>query len=327
MGVTQSRLQNTPQQYPDMSSSSPTSSSTVRQSPIISGTQSLLSPVSEISRNGRYDKTHFPFLDLPPEIRNMIYEELVVVGKIFYAPDSYDISNNQRFHEYKLFRKPELQLFRVCKQVHEEAENLYLSKNLFVLPIGWQQCHPFIELGDSLRNKPITERHVFSSAGLAYIRNVSVAVDQQLVPLCAYTHNDWKRDDQTYSYTLFSQKTAQERYEWVHEVHLNTCFSSWDVMLQDLETFEAGLFYVEVDCTNAFCAIGDCRPINRSVTDWIPNVKPKNIDVLGLQSMEEKQDILHAAKQSGVSHRELRYDYGLRFRKCGDSKVWDKWRM
>lgn len=71
------------------------------------------------------------FMDLPTEIRLQIYEELVVVGKVFYIPDKRRPMNRDRFagdmSDYERYRKPALQVFGISKQIYE-AEEVYLSK-------------------------------------------------------------------------------------------------------------------------------------------------------------------------------------------------------
>lgn len=67
-------------------------------------------------------------MDLPTEIRLLIYAELVVVGKVFYTPIPHELREGGRFKDYKTYRTPELQTLRVSKEVNTEAEELYLSK-------------------------------------------------------------------------------------------------------------------------------------------------------------------------------------------------------
>jgi hypothetical protein len=49
-------------------------------------------------------------------------------------PEDYAVANERRFKDRKAYRTPSLGILRVCKQVHDEAEEVYLGKNLFVLP-------------------------------------------------------------------------------------------------------------------------------------------------------------------------------------------------
>lgn len=93
-----------------------------------------------IGRTIRPDQqqTKSRFLSLPAELRVRIYEELLVVGKVFL-----DDHGRYTHHEtppreidMNYYRKPSLAILRVSKLVHEEAEEVYLSKNLFVFPLG-----------------------------------------------------------------------------------------------------------------------------------------------------------------------------------------------
>ncbi|KAI9871698.1 MAG: hypothetical protein M1830_002599, partial [Pleopsidium flavum] len=59
------------------------------------------------------------FLDLPPEIRFMIYEYLLVVGKVFPHPKP---RHDVRYSGWQEYEKPMTQLFGVCRRVKEECE-------------------------------------------------------------------------------------------------------------------------------------------------------------------------------------------------------------
>lgn len=64
-------------------------------------------------------------MDLPVELRLLVYEELVVVGKVFFTPDYYELTEGGRFKDYEQYRKPRLQILRVSREVRNEAERVY----------------------------------------------------------------------------------------------------------------------------------------------------------------------------------------------------------
>lgn len=104
--------------------------------------------------------THFRFFDLSVELRNAVYEELVVVGKVFHSTDKDEI-----WH-HGTYRRPFLAIFRVCKQMNAEAEPVYLSKKVFHLPVEWfTRFRPFI-VGN--HNTP----SLFSRNAFSEIRNL-----------------------------------------------------------------------------------------------------------------------------------------------------------
>ncbi|KAJ4407756.1 hypothetical protein N0V91_003726 [Didymella pomorum] len=66
--------------------------------------------------------TPFRFMDLPPELRHQIYEQLAVVGRIFYTPDPYDQNEGIRFTDHEIMPNPSLSIL-----LHDKSEQIYLE--------------------------------------------------------------------------------------------------------------------------------------------------------------------------------------------------------
>lgn len=92
-----------------------------------------------------------------------------------------------------------------------------------------------------------------------------------------------------------------------------------------LTFFQTGLDYLELDFTNAFCPTGDCRPISSAIDWWLAEISPNMLDVIGLRTREERREFITATYNAGITHRKLREEYGLRFRKPTDTTPWEKW--
>lgn len=100
---------------------------------------------------------------------------LVVVSKVFFTPDWYEIEQSQRFTHWKDYRTPNLQVLRVCKQIYAEAMDVYFTKNLFLLPPDYNLTYPFqhVDKGDTSLQSHKGLR-LFSTTGLQKIRNLSI---------------------------------------------------------------------------------------------------------------------------------------------------------
>lgn len=271
------------------------------------------------------DNSYFPFQKLPPEIRNMIYKELVVVGKVFLTPSNdnepyrLEYYHGGRYHHMEHFRKPELQLFRVCKQFRGEAEPLYLAKNLFVLPVDWHQCKPVARDSTMAMSQ---DRHLFPDSGLRHIRNISIAVDQRLCKQSPQLDKEWWDSYYVVHRSPFDGMTEAQRLRAYHQKECKLTSYEWTEMINSLTVFSE-IKYIEIDFTNAFCAAAICRPVQLIIGEWIKHLAPRRIDVIGMRRNERAAFIVEAFARAGITHEDLRATYGLRFRRLTDTTPWD----
>lgn len=68
----------------------------------------------------------FPFLELPPEVRNMIYMELLVKK----GGARFEVTGNQAKH-IRCWGPTSLRMLRTCRQIYQEAAAIYYGLNNF----------------------------------------------------------------------------------------------------------------------------------------------------------------------------------------------------
>lgn len=75
----------------------------------------------------------FPFFRLPPELRNEIYEMVMLAQSISFVSYSWKITVNKRtiFPLSFKYPDPKFQLLEVCRQMHDEAAGMFFSISTF----------------------------------------------------------------------------------------------------------------------------------------------------------------------------------------------------
>ncbi|KAJ4357181.1 uncharacterized protein N0V89_001756 [Didymosphaeria variabile] len=265
-------------------------------------TQAIADQIASVSQ-GRLKSTDvedmqdnaapFRFFDLPAELRCLVYDELLVVGKVYYKDTGYlEAQNTVRFEDKKYFREPYLAILRTCKTVHAEAEKVYLSKNLFVLPLRWQLYSPFV----CCENK-LNSRSLFSRRGLSYVRNLSIAVDSAKTldnenESMSYDAYGWRNAD----HHDYDTMTQTQRFEVTHnkmiaEMYGDGIATSCELLKLQRSSSNLSVQYVEMDWTNAYCRFGCCRPLRAFPYTWICYLTPTVIYNIGTRSLHEEEAI------------------------------------
>ncbi|KAF3002413.1 hypothetical protein E8E13_003195 [Curvularia kusanoi] len=199
----------------------------------------------------------FRFMDLPPELRVKVYEELVVVGRVFYTPECCETTESCLFGNLAKFPCPDLSILRASRATHEEAGHVYLGKNCFVMPSRWSTFLPFYR-------GPDKRRHIFSRMAFEKAKHIAVVLFPRTgsYPL-TMNHTDWD-DHEFETGVTFESMTKRERMKLAHSNSLTWTLDYYEEVFEMLLEFK-NLQVIELDFTGAYCAHGCCRVVS---VDW-----------------------------------------------------------
>jgi hypothetical protein len=322
---------------------------TVRSDQLPSTTTTVTVRQNQISSVEVIPCQSFRFLDLPAELRVQVYEEVVVVGKVFYTPERIEAQNERRFKDWKLYRKPQLQLLRVCKTIHQEAEKVYLSKNLFVLPTEFYAQAPFV-LEWNPRDRPSEYRWLFSTSAFTHLKNVSVGFSPVTKGRLTSSYIDFeKKNTDSRPRIVYSRLDAVgarriEAHDEAREDFEQHCDSIRITLDEEGPLLiDARLPYIELDFTGGYCPLGCCRHMGQNGLYFLTFLLPLRTVVLGLNFKGEEQLFLNELahghcdyfNDSGPDDWKLpknwgspawaRKEYGVEFKT--EHENWIKWKM
>jgi hypothetical protein len=293
---------------------------------------------------GGEDVAPFRFMDLPAELRLHVYEEVLVVGKIFYTPDSWDTSRGVRFAHWQDYATPSFSILRVSKQIHAEAEPVYLSKNLFVLPDNFHLRQPFLSHS---REDPIIShprRWLFSKAALSALKNVSISFNTRVgeIPLGA-TNCTWDQHEKDEG-RAFESSTAGERSQLAHTHSYHWLTRNWSMMVDALLACNTQKpSFLEIAHISSYCITGCCRVLEHSAI-LMRETLTEQVSILGLRNDWEKSEFVDDLRRwydyseiveqtdDGKCRVGLTVEEVLEVSKCHcdinpKEDIWAKWRV
>jgi hypothetical protein len=223
----------------------------------------------------------FRILNLPAELKLQIMEYLVVGSEVFFTPGASEICDDLRHKQWKKYRKPLLSILRVCKQIKSEAEEVYLAKNLFVLPQSFDKVFPF-HTGAADPSLPNSTRIILQDEGRRLLTNLNVAFGSHALTMA---DSDWEQEP---PHQPFEAQSMADRREYAHPKATFWCAQRWAKMSRALAGMAATLRELELDSANLSCPGDCCRIVDLVDFGFVGHLAPETVRVLGLRQGEDE---------------------------------------
>jgi hypothetical protein len=218
-------------------------------------------------------------MDLPIELRKVIYELCLVKGTVYPMPrPKYD----HRYDNMEPFEKPEWALLAVNQQIRIEASEILLKQNHFVISYEYDAMdNIWVAYADSVcEEEPLT----LPSLARYNLKSVSITFDVRGIFVDAINVADAGSGCQS------ADMTDGERIHAAHE-GVEDHYLIWEHMATTFDRAE----FLQVDISNAYCPLG-CHRYIEFAADAIGNAVQSNsklqtLEILGTKTADERAGI------------------------------------
>ena len=247
------------------------------------------------------------FLQLPLVVKNKIYEELLVVGRVYPFPCSEDFEITQssrdprmldpRYKEMTTAQVPELQILRLCRQIKEEGERIYLEKNHFVLPrIAAQYVLPCRSIFLTKFPKGIERPWSLPSSAVTYLRSLSITFDfrdedKKMAAMGMHMSGGLPGNSDFVRHP--GNVTEDLHDKWIHDARMGELKQRWAQFYHGIGYCSLDL--IQIDISRCYCPLGCHRMVFEALQVALPSalshssqiMPPKKVEIIGVLDAEK----------------------------------------